>query len=410
MAGRMHLARLARLLVATIAALAAAGAALVFGFTQHALILNDTVAAARLNPISSEALSEGAASAVARGNVTRAEVLARAAIGTSPFTPIAFSSLAFVRERQKSDREVAPLMAAAARLSWADEAAQLSMIGQAVEEDRLDEAVLRSDGLLRQRRIRQAMFAFLRGLSMQGPPALVPLAERLATRPRWRQDFLTQLAQLTPESYEAHEQLLIRLKKTQAPPTREEVDAYVFRLINERRYAEGRAAWSRLGGGGGDGLVADPTFQRTAALGQASPFAWTLNSVPGTSLSPRRSPGDEGAGGLHITAEGRPSGRALEQVVVLAPGAYRLIIEAREIGEGSLQSLRWDLTCLGGSGRVEISTAPAVGQTEAWKRIEHAIIVPALACPAQRLELHLDHDAARDLDAWIRRVEIRPAN
>lgn len=409
MGGKVSWRRVARLALATVAALAVAAAALIFGLTQHALILNDAATAARLNPISSEALSEGAASAVAKGDDLRAEALARAAIETSPFNPIAFSSLAFVRERQQRDQDVAALMTAAARLSWADEAAQLWMIGRAVEGDKLEEAVLRTDALLRQRRIREALFSFLRGL-MTEKRALRPIAERLATRPRWRQDFLTQLAQLSPAGYEAHEQLLVGLKKTAAPPTRGEVNAYIARLFNERRYAEGRTAWVRLAGrAGGDSLVSDPSFRRLAAPADASPFGWTLHSVPGTSLGPHASRGSDEPGGLHIGAEGRPSGRALEQALVLPPGVYRLIVEAHEMKEGSLPSLRWDISCLGGDGRAAISMPPSTGQAEA-QRIEYAIQVPALACPAQRLELHIDHDAAPDLEAWIRQVDIQPAS
>ena len=391
----------------TAAAIAVSATAILFGLTQHVLIRSDAATAVRLNPLSSEALSEEAASALIKGDQARAEALAHAAIRTTPLTPLAFSTLAFVRKAQGRDREVATLMATAARLSWANEAAQLWMIGRAFDEDRFDEAVIRSDALLRQRRIREAMFSFLRGLSTE-PAALDAIAERLAAEPRWRQDFLTQLAELSPETYAGHEQLLLRLKRSAAPPTRDEVNAYVWRLVRDQRYTDARAAWTRLNDrGANSGSVGDGSFERLGTSERPSPFEWTVTPVPGLSLRapPRSASG--GTEGLHIAAEGRPSGRALEQVVILAPGTYHLATEAREAKERSLQSLRWEMTCLGGSGRVEIQSGASPKPDRSWQRIDQVVRIPPLACPAQRLELRIDHDAASDLDAAVRSIAIR---
>jgi hypothetical protein len=396
--------RILRTAAATAAALAVSAAAVFYGFTQHVLIRNESVAAAGFNPLSSEALSEAAVSALIAGDEARAEALARSAIRSSPITPLAFSTLGFVRQRQKRDREVADLMTAAARLSWADEAAQLWMISRAVDENKLEEAVARSDALLRQRRNRDALFTFLRGLSSE-PAALDSIAARLATRPRWRQDFLTQLAGLGPDDYAGHEQLLSRLKRSAAPPTDDEVGAYLSRLVREHRYSEARAAWTRLGGrGAADGLISDGRFERLAGTDRSSPFGWTIHRIPGLSI------GGDGGEGLRIAAEGRPSGLALEQVLVLAPGTYLLTTEAREASKGSLASLRWELTCLGGNGRPQIALRAPPQPERGLERTEGVVTIPPVACPAQRLELRIDHDEARDLDLSVRRVAMQPLN
>jgi hypothetical protein len=115
-----------------------------------------------------------------------------------------------------------------------------------------------------------------------------------------------------------------------------------------------------------------------------------------------------GREGLRLAAEGRPSGRALEQIVVLAPGTYLLAIEAREARVGSLQSLHWELTCLGGNGRPEVVLRPSPQPKRAWQRIERVVTIPAGACPAQRLELRIDHDEARDLDVRVQKISIEP--
>jgi O-antigen ligase len=406
----LHMPRIIRLATASAAGLALTGAILVHAFTQSALIRGDTATALALSPLSSEARAEAAVVAVRRGDLGRAERLSRAAIAASPATPLAVSTLGFVRGSEGRAGEAGELMLAAARLSWADEAAQLWMLGKATETNKLEEVILRADAMLRQRRRRDELFFFLRGLS-KDPAALAPLAARLATKPRWRGDFLAGLAQLTPETYAAHEQLLTQLKRSSAPPAPDEINAYISRLVREERYAQGHAAWARLADrAASDGLVGDGRFQRVNGGGQGSPFEWTANPVAGLSLRTESSTAGGNEAGLRITAEGRPSAQALEQIVVLAPGTYLLAAEAGEAEEGSLQSLHWELTCLGGNGRPEISSLTPARTERAWQRIEQVVTIPSLGCRAQRLSLRIDHDSARDLDARIGSISIGRRN
>jgi hypothetical protein len=278
------------------------------------------------------------------------------------------------------------------------------MIGRAFDEDRLEEAVIRSDALLRQRRGRAGIFSFLRGLSSE-PAALDAIAARLAAQPRWRQDFLTQLAGLGPDHYAGHEQILSRLRRSAAPPTEDEVDAYLSRLVGEHRYSDARAAWTRLGGReAADGMVSYGRFERLAGSDGRSPFAWTIHRIPGLSI------GGGGGEGLRIGSEGRPSGLALEQVLVLAPGTYLLTTEAREARQGSLASLHWQLTCLSGNSRPQIELRAPLAPERGLQRIEAVVTIPHVACPAQRLGLRIDHDEARDLDLWLRSVAMQRLN
>jgi tetratricopeptide (TPR) repeat protein len=398
---------IARAAVATIVAAFVAAAVIGSGLSRDALDAGDPDAALRLNPLSAEARSTKAAYLLGESEYAQAEKLAAASIDRSPLNAEAAAILGYISGLRAKPARAHELMAIAAAMSWDSEPAQLWMLRAETAAFNFNQAVLRTDALLRQRLRREELFIFLRGLAAY-PDALGPLAHRLALRPKWRWDYLEALAGLSPGGFAAHEALLTALKRTPAPPTADEINAYISRLVSEGLYRQARDAGIRLAGRSGNAeLVNDPQFRRLNPPGQGSPFEWAKTKIPGVSLQLESSGRTGNVSALRVTAEGRPAGPALEQIIVLPPGSYLLVTASKEAEQGSLKSIHWQLTCLGGNGALPVLSRPPSQLADGWRRLEKMVTIPSSACPAQRLELRLDHDEGRDLDAWIRSVDIR---
>lgn len=395
----------AKIAVATLVAAPVAAAAVGSGLARHALDAGDADAALRWNPLFSDARTSKASKLLGAGDLPGSERLALEAIDRSPLNPDAAAILGYARGLHSGAEAATPFMAASTGMAWGNETAQLWMLGRAVASKRYEEAVVRTDALLRQRLHREELFPFLRGLT-GSPAALPPIARSLARRPKWRMDYMQLLTALTPDAYEAHWALLEEMEKSSAPATTAEVSAYVSRLAEAELFYEARAAWIRFSGRKPDSEhVLDGNFGGLSGSGGNSPFEWTVEKLTGLSIGVQPSPGPSGGSALHITSDGRPSGPALTQTIVLPPGNYRLTMEAREGQADSLRSVGWRLVCVGGKGTAQVSAPIASAADRDWQRIGNAVQVPA-DCPAQRLELHVNHDSPRDLDLWLRSVRI----
>lgn len=139
-------------------------------------------------------------------------------------------------------------------------------------------------------------------------------------------------------------------------------------LLAAGRFAEARETWSRLSQRPPpDGLV-DPDFRGSDS---PAPFNWTYASGPGGLAEPKD-------GELHVLYFGRENAVLASQLVMLAPGTYRLDLTVSGAGD-SLQSLNVSLNCLpAGSVLARLPLKP--GRLSARFRV-------AGDCPAQRLEL-----------------------
>lgn len=142
--------------------------------------------------------------------------------------------------------------------------------------------------------------------------------------------------------------------------------------IEARRYAEAHRLWARLSGLGEErgALVHDPGFRDSAA---PPPFNWQLaQSAIG---SAERRPGQ----GLHVLFYGSQSGSLARQMLLLAPGRYRLVTRNR----GRLadpRALSWTVSC------VSPASVLADIPVKAGMAIDQVFAVPA-NCPAQWLSL-----------------------
>jgi hypothetical protein len=144
------------------------------------------------------------------------------------------------------------------------------------------------------------------------------------------------------------------------------------KLIAAGQYRQARAVWANVAHvrTGTDALLFDPRFSNKNA---PPPFTWALTSSA-VGMAERQA-----GGRLHVIFYGQDQGVLARQLLVLAPGAYRLAMHVA--GGGSHRSsLRWTLTCAGAASPTAEARLDSLG-SRPW-----TFQVPP-GCTAQWLDL-----------------------
>ena len=162
-------------------------------------------------------------------------------------------------------------------------------------------------------------------------------------------------------------------------------------LIKVGQYERSRAIWASVSRIRLDrsALIFDPGFTRGDA---PPPFSWALTSSTVGFAERQR------GGGLHVTFYGQEDGALASQLLVLAPGQYRLMTNA----PGALtnvEALQWRLTCEGATA--PFASVPFSAAIRGWT------FAVAPGCGAQKLELFgSSADIPKQSEASIRSVNI----
>ena len=158
-------------------------------------------------------------------------------------------------------------------------------------------------------------------------------------------------------------------------------------LVNAGDYPKARAAWTRLAGGSArpGELIHDTDFRDSTS---PAPFNWQLTSST-VGLAERQR-----GGRLHVLFYGQEDGTLASQLLLLAPGTYRLSM--RLAGDPArAHALAWSLWCDKAAqplASVTLDTAAARG----WQ-----LSVPP-GCPAQWLKLSgVSADIPQQVDVSI---------
>ncbi|HEY0412867.1 MAG TPA: hypothetical protein VGD66_06990 [Allosphingosinicella sp.] len=151
----------------------------------------------------------------------------------------------------------------------------------------------------------------------------------------------------------------------------------IGRLAGEGHVADAYRLWLRFGGRGAAGAkgIYDPGF---AGLPGGPPFNWEL--VTGGEGVAERTPG----GALQVDYYGRAPVTLARQIMMLAPGAYRLAFHAEGDAKGDGSRLTWNVTCLGAAGR--LLQLPLTGIASGPRTLAAGFTVPP-GCAAQWLSL-----------------------
>jgi hypothetical protein len=172
------------------------------------------------------------------------------------------------------------------------------------------------------------------------------------------------------------------------------VSGLLYGLVNAGEYAKARAMWAAIS-------HVQPAPGRElydAGFADASsppPFNWELTSSSVGVAEP------EAGGQLHVIFYGREDGLLAKQLMVLAPGRYRVSMAAA--GElGNARALTWSVRC--DRTPTPIAAVPVdVAGSQSW-----SFTVPA-GCPAQWFELAgVSSDVARESEVTISNLRLAP--
>ena len=237
-------------------------------------------------------------------------------------------------------------------------------------------------------------------------PGAKALTARLATNPPWRAAFLTLLAQKSPDPAVAFT-ILSGLAATKAPPTAEEAQAYFNRRLADRAYQTAYLDWLQL-------LPPAALARATAVydgdfvgLPGTRPFNWTFGSGVGGEAQIGPAPDGAPGGALDVHYDGYATPDLADQLLVLAPGAYRLTGLTHTTGAAA-GALAWTIGCAEGPSLTPTPTPTPVA-SEGWRAFSLNFTVPDSGCQGQWLRLTpLPGDHQKTLEVWYRNLAIHP--
>ncbi|MEN2785443.1 hypothetical protein ACFOKI_12505 [Sphingomonas qilianensis] len=211
--------------------------------------------------------------------------------------------------------------------------------------------------------------------------AIAPIAAALSINPPWRAPFLSLLAQHKYDPAVRYA-LMNPLDRTRPTGIAGDDTAFVTDLVNKGDIERAYLAWVSMLPDDALGAVGAPYDANFAGLPGAAPFNWQLIDAGSDHAT-------IGEGALNVSYAGRQVSTLASQVVMLAPGSYRLastLDEASSATPGSTGSaLTWRVTCLPARGVLgELTLDPAViGRPQR----SPDFIVPGQDCAAVSLAL-----------------------
>ena len=221
--------------------------------------------------------------------------------------------------------------------------------------------------------------------TMRVPEGRRAVAEVLANRPVWREEFIktaqSQAGTIRPE--QARDLLdRVRALRPRGDWSLERA-LYIQSLASAGRVGEARSAWlntmphaDRLR----YRFISDGDF--TGRLGPQS-FGWTLRESDAGRAEIIASGGQ--ASYLGVTYFGGKNVELAEQMLALAPGAYQLSFLAKS-GEGAKSgNLYWAVSCT--PGGAELARIQVVDLQPVYRRYQGEVRVPGSGCSGQRLHL-----------------------
>lgn len=355
-------------------------------------------------PALSNAAEASAVDAFSPDRLAKPTNLAARALLASPIDAQALRILGIVADRDHRESQAHALMTLAASRSQRDPIPHLWLFQREVVGGDWARAMYEADTLMRKPRpgydVRAVVVA-----AAQDPRARQALVERMRYRPAWAVPLVTQLARRNPAG--AFD-LLLRLSRTDSPPTDAEVAALMRQMMSDGAVLNAYLAWTallptsaveRLGD------VYDPDFE---GLPGAPPFNWRL--VSGDSSGAELAPGPDGTGNtLYVHNSAKRNTVLAEQILLLPPGRYSLVARMYLEEAGRAGELVWTLTCVGGTPLAQVASSD---DGLVWRDASSPLVVPANGCDAQRLTLTGEpgERLGEELRGWFDRVGVQRAS
>jgi tetratricopeptide (TPR) repeat protein len=344
--------------------------------------------------------------ASAAGELDASEDLARRALVSDPLDSHALSLLGAAAERRGDLARAETLMSRAAARTWRNPGPHFWLFAQAIRRGKFEEALAQADGVLRVASDNSATIFPILTLLAVDPDGMAALEETLAANPPWRSSFLRQ-AVTKGASDLFMTRLYQSLIKSNQPPTTVEIRPYVDRLIQLGRFNEAYENWRAMS----SQTRTPPQFPYNgdfAAPLDGLPFNWVFDLVSGAEIDITEVlEGDSRALRIQFPGARATLGR-VGQLLMLAPGEYRLefLVKAEDLR--TERGLVWQVSCAE-SRSVLAETVPITGTTP-WTELKVTFSVPSSDCNAQWLKVVLPARSASESkiegDVWFQRIRV----
>ncbi|WEK45330.1 MAG: hypothetical protein P0Y56_09805 [Candidatus Andeanibacterium colombiense] len=309
-------------------------------------------------PFRAQADRSAAAIALARGDSARALAYATEALLHDPIDALSGSLLGSAREYRGDPQGAEAAFRISAERGWRDRLTQLYWYGVAVQAGDSDRAALRADALLRADPYFAAGNALFEPLEASAG-GRAALARRLAENPVWAGPYLSAPADARH----------IGLKSAIALRAAKEGDGLdcntprplVQNLLNRGMRREAEQLWRAACGAKElaqvqEGALVDGSFEEFGTDEEKrSPFGWRAYARGDVVIEPITE--KAGGAGLNLHNSAAVSRLMLSQALALAPGRYRVRIDARQ----ALDRIAFSLDCGAPQLPAHVDGEPAAG-------------------------------------------------
>jgi hypothetical protein len=374
------------------------------------LAVSDPDAALLLAPWEPIALDELAQSQLTNtsSELSSVEDLARRALLSNPLDSRALSLLGLLAERNGDLARAEALMSLSAVRSWRNPTPHVWLFAQAIRRGKFEEALAQADGLLRviNWRYEATIFPILAVFGAD-PSGLAALEGVLAANPPWRRQFLLQ-AVVNGANDRLMTQLYQSLIGSSQPPTALEMKPYLERLILEGRFEEAYQDW-RATSSPAETSARSPYNGNFEAPLDGLPFNWAFDDVSGAEIQITAAPDRGNSQAMRAQFSGaRVSLGRVGQLLMLAPGSYRLDLAVKASDLRAERGLVWQISCA--ESRMVLAETNLVTGTAPWTDLAVKFDVPSSDCEAQWLKLTIPARTASETeiegDVWFQDFRI----
>jgi hypothetical protein len=369
-----------------------------------ALAQTDPEAALRIDPDHPQALLRLAWRQLGNDDTEAAMATARHLLAVEPGQGDAFAVLALAAAK-RGDANADALAKIALQRAPRNRDLRTQEAARALRAGDLPAAMAQIDALLRLTPSRGKTLYPALAQQSADPAFAEALAATLSADPPWRRAFLNVLG--SQGTGVAVDRIYSALRRRGELPEAE-TTRWLDRMLADGRWGEAYAHWvGTLGPVQSIPLVRNGNFEsELSGMG----FGWRNTRAAGVFTDVAEGAGRNDSRGAHMHFIARPAARGnLRQALLLAPGRYRLSLQARAEFLRSDQGLYWSIRC--DKGRTVAKLGPLEGSSE-WREMTAEFEIPAEKCPGQWLELvnPAVRGSAQQVsgDLWIDDVAITP--
>lgn len=332
-------------------------------------------------------------------------------LAQEPGNARALSLLGQIKRVAGDEESAATLLRASARRSLREPEPHAWRIHEAIKEKDWRLAMRHADILMRMHDHSIGPLTPLVAHLAETREAWSAVRDAVMETPPWRKDFLAGMNNAVSDARTPLE-LLLALKGTTSPPTKDELGTYLGFLVSRRLFDLAYYTWLQFLPPEQLAMVG-PLFNGSFEIQPSGfPFDWQLQTKGAAGVFVARRPDRPSSRALVVNLAPESAGRSLAgQILRLTPGRYRLTGEVT--GEiAGRRGVRWRVACVEQKASREIGASEMfVGSINGWKTFDVAIEVPETGCAAQTLGLFLDTHLPADRpiagSIWFDELAIR---